>query len=116
MPGLVPTKTQIKFGARMSVRGLRCAYFEGGAYLLGLRFCFLGWLDGGVVEVVERERLLDLVVEVEAKAALGMGLVEVRPSCSLNSNLLSWPLNDEAGGGEAGDSGGLDRALLLESS
>lgn len=33
-PGLKPTKTQIKFGSKISVRGFRCAYFSGGAYLL----------------------------------------------------------------------------------
>ena len=31
MPGLVPTKMQIRFGARISVKGERCAYLEGGA-------------------------------------------------------------------------------------
>lgn len=42
MPGFVPTKTQIKFGSRISVSGERWAYFEGVAYLLGVRAFFLG--------------------------------------------------------------------------
>lgn len=56
-PGFVPTKMQIRFGVRMSVRGVRWAYLEGGAYLLGLRCFFLGGLDGwDVVVVVLRRR------------------------------------------------------------
>lgn len=31
MPGLVPMKTQMRLGSRMSVRGERWAYLEGGA-------------------------------------------------------------------------------------
>jgi len=33
--------TQIRFGERMSIRGGRWAYFEGSAYLLGVRFFFV---------------------------------------------------------------------------
>jgi hypothetical protein len=50
MPGFVPTKTQIRFASRMSVRGERWAYFEGVAYLLDARAFFLGRGDeaGGI--------------------------------------------------------------------
>lgn len=44
MPGFVPTKTAIKSGARMSVRGLRCWYLDGGAYLLGVLRFFDGFV------------------------------------------------------------------------
>ena len=47
-PGLVPTKTQIKFGSSMSTSGDKWAYFAGPAYLLVFRF-FFGGGDGSLV-------------------------------------------------------------------
>lgn len=45
IPGLKPTKTQMRFGSSTSVRGARCAYFEGGAYCVDVRCRFAGELD-----------------------------------------------------------------------
>lgn len=40
IPGLVPMKMAMRFGARMSVSGDRWAYVDGGAYLLDFLFFF----------------------------------------------------------------------------
>lgn len=66
-PGLVPTKTQIRFGSRMSTRGERWAYLEGSAYLLDFRCFFAGRGNAGEVvgavlvlgEVMLRGRFVD---------------------------------------------------------
>jgi len=71
-PGLVPTKTHIRFGSRMSTSGERWAYFEGSAYLLAVRCFFAGRGDEVVVAVaawgvtldVVRERLADRAGDV----------------------------------------------------
>ena len=81
IPGFVPTKTHIRFGERMSLRGGRWAYFEGSAYLEGLRF-FLGRgeasVDGLVGEVREMEVVRVRFVErgVEDGGVLDVAVVE----------------------------------------
>lgn len=45
IPGLKPTKTQMRLGSSTSVRGARCAYIEGGAYCVDVRCRFAGELD-----------------------------------------------------------------------
>ena len=48
-PGLKPTKTPMRLGSRMSVRGDKCAYLDGSAYLDVCR-CFF---CGGELEAVD---------------------------------------------------------------
>jgi hypothetical protein len=83
----------------MSVRGERCAYLEGSAYLLDFRF-FLGWgEDVGDVVVVDmgvvRVRL-ELRVEVAtleaAEGILATGGVDVY------WYFVNWPLKDGVDG------------------
>jgi hypothetical protein len=46
MPGFVPTKMVMRLGSRISRSLGRCAYFEGGAYLLGCLRRLAGVGDG----------------------------------------------------------------------
>ena len=112
----MPTKTQIRFGSRISTRGERCEYFDGSAYLLDLRCLLVGRGDDVDVDVVTvvatffgivRERFVD-----------GRGATDEGTSFSLAEPLTYWyfvirPLKD-AGGGDERTSGGSDSSLLLD--
>ena len=77
---MVPTKTHIKFGSRMSTRGERCAYFEGSAYLLDVRCFLLGRGEGAdavfVVATVTVVRERFVVVRGETGDGISFSLAE----------------------------------------
>lgn len=99
----MPTKTQIRLSSRMSVRGERCAYLEGSAYLLDFRF-FAGRGEEEVeAEVEEKADAATITagrVRFEERVAEDAGLAtredfEVVPYW----NFDNVPLKDAVGGG-----------------
>lgn len=93
----------------MSTSGERCAYFEGSAYLLGLRF-FVGRGDGAELSAVAT---IATVRERFAGRFEGTGDGDpflVTDLVSEYWNLDSWPLKD-ADGGVVSVSSGSERSL-----
>jgi hypothetical protein len=96
----------MRLGSSISTSGERCAYFDGSAYLLGLRFfCSLGE-DSGTswVVVASRVRLIDRTGDAGAGALFGVVLV-----VAAYWYFANVPLKDA-------DCGASDRSSLLGTS